>query len=155
MPKIITQLDMFRNTDVPLRGVKDSTWGFAGGCFTAQAVVIHPESMDGLDIVSAQWRICWLPNITNGAMTMVRLIWSDAASGISNEIYATSSNNKANSPQNEGVYITDIFNQLIASHKPSPEFPSGRLFQFAHQSCGDGTFGPLIYSSSIELVLNV
>lgn len=155
MPKIITQLDMFRNADVPMRGVKDSTWGFAGSCFTAQAAVIHPESLDGLDIVSAQWRITWLPNITNGAMTMVRLIWADAGPAEINPIVATSSNNKQNSPLNEGFYITDKFKELINSHKPSVDFPSGRLFQFATQSCGDSTYGPLIYSSSIELVLNV
>lgn len=156
MGKIITQLDMFRNADAPMRGNKSSTFGYAGGCFTAQAVVVHPEAMDGLNIVSAQWRICWLPNIDNGAQTVVRLVWSDAGvqgEGSSNYIHAFSSVGKTNSPQNDGVYLTDTLKYLIGTHKPSADFPSGRLFQFSIQSAGDGTFGPLIYSSSIELVI--
>lgn len=150
MSKIITQFDLFRNTSVPLQGVKASAWGYAGSCFTAQTAIIHPDALDGLNVVKAYWRVCWLPNITNGAQTAVRLCSADSGPSNLQQVVATFSGGKPNTPLNEAFDITADFQALIASHQNQ-----NAMFQFTHQSCGDGGFGPLIYSSSIELVLLV
>lgn len=150
MSKIITQFDLFRNTDVPLRGIASNTWGYMGNCFTAQTVVIHPESLDGLTLIRAFWRLCWRPNITNGAQTAVRLCSSDEGPTNVQQVIATFSGGKGNNPLNEAFDITADFQALIDSHKTP-----ATCFQFTHQSCGDGTYAPQIFSSSIELVLGI
>lgn len=148
MAKIITQLDLYRDTNSPLQGYRGNPWNYAGSCVTAQAAVIRGEALEGLNIDVAFWRICWKPNITNGAQTAVRLISSDYGPTNIVQVAATYSGGKPNSPLNENFDITDAFNALIASHLPNTPF------EFLHQSCGDGTYGCLIYSSSLELVLH-
>lgn len=148
---IVTQLDLFRNTGAPLQGVKSSIWGYAGQCFTAQAAIFHPESLDELDVVKAFWRVCWLPNITNGAQTAIRLCSADSGPNNLQQVVSTFSGGKPNSPLNEAFEITQQLRGLIDSHKPSGG--SNTMFQLVHQSCGDGSFGAVIYSSSIEIIL--
>lgn len=46
-------------------------------------------------------------------------------------------------PRNDAVDITDKLRALIESQAQD--------FQLLHQTSGDGTHGPIIYSSSIEI----
>lgn len=145
---------MFRNAAAPMQGNK-SGWAVGGSCFTAQVVPFHPEWFADATVVKAIWRVTWLPNITNGAQTAVRLSWVDTATagsatpGIS-VLAATFSGGKPNSPLNEAFDITTKLNAVIASHANPQKF-----FQIFTEETGDGTYGPLIYSSALEIVFNV
>lgn len=142
--------DMFRNTGVPLVGNKTSVWDVGGSCFTAQCVVIHENTLASMNIESACWRLTWLPNIPTTAQTAVRLCSAD--SGPSNIAAIASFFGSANTtnPRNDAVDVTLALKTLVNSHKVTPA-----MFQLFTQTIGDGTYGPLIYSSALEVVFNV
>jgi hypothetical protein len=150
MGKIVTQFDLFRNCGQALQGHEGWPWNYAGGCLTAQSAVFHPQAFDGLEVVFAQWRICWHPNVPEPAQTAVRLISADDGPSEIQEIAATYSGGKVTPTLdtfNEGFNITDKVRALVDSHRGT-----GKRFQLIHQSMGDGMHGCLIFSSSIELV---
>lgn len=148
MPKIITQLDLFRNTDAPLVGYKGNPFNWPGKCLTAQSVIFHGDSLLDLVVVKAIWRITWLPNINNGAQTAVRLVSADSGPSNIQPVAAFFGSNNVSNPRNDAADITQALITLIDSHKEA-----GTMFQFIHQTAGDWTYGPLIYSSAIELIL--
>lgn len=150
---------MFRNTGAPLQGstawVAPDGFSYPGGCFTAQSAVFRPEAVDGLSILKAHWRLCWKPNVPNSELanapqTSVRLISADSGPSSLAVVASLFSGGKTNTPLNESTDITATLQALIASHA-NP----AKLFQLVHQTAGTGAYGPLIYSSSIELVFNV
>lgn len=143
---MIVQLDLYRNASFPMQGVIGSSWGYGGACLTAQSAVFRPEAVAGMDIKSVFWRVCWKPNIMNGAQTAIRLISADSGPSNINQIASTFSGGKPNTPLNEAFDITSQFRDLVASHEAA-----NAMFQLIMQSCGDGSNGALIYSSSIEI----
>lgn len=149
---MITQFDHFRNTDIPLNGNKTSTFNYAGSCLTAQSVIFPAESLTTLKIKKAIWRICWKPNITNGAQTGIRLVSANSGPSNINQVVATFSGGKPNTPLNEAFDITESLKALIESNKPNIDLPNGAMFQLIPQSVGDSSNGCLIYSSSIEII---
>jgi hypothetical protein len=152
---MITQLDHFRNAAMPLNGNKTSSFNYAGSCLTSQSVIFHSEALETLNIKKAIWRICWKPNITNGSQTAIRLISANSGPSNINQIVATFSGGKTNTPLNEAFDITESLKALIESNSPSVDFPNGSMFQLITQSAGDGSNGCLIYSSSIELIYDI
>lgn len=147
--KIPVVYDMFRNTNDPLVGNKTSTWAVGGSCFTAQSIIFHANALAGMNIESATWRLTWLPNIPTASQTAVRLCSAD--SGPSNITEITSFFGSANTtnPRNDAVDVTAALKALVDSHKVTPA-----MFQLFTQTIGDGTYGPLIYSSALEVIYN-
>lgn len=147
----IAQFDLFRNTDAPLVGYKGNPFSWPGKCLTAQAVIFHAAAMDTLNISQAYWRLCWLPNINNGAQTAVRLVSADSGPTNIQQVAAFFGSNNISNPLNDVANITQALHDLIASHK-STGAEVARMFSMIHQTAGDGVNAPLIYSSSLEII---
>lgn len=148
--KIITQLDMYRNSANPMVGNKTNNWDVGGACFTAQTIPFHADALDGLVVESAIWRICWKPNINSPAQTAVRLCWANSGPSNITQIESFFSGGKTNTPLNEAVNITEKLNQIIFEHKNPATY-----FQLFTHSIGDGTNAPLIYSSALEITYDI
>lgn len=138
--------DLFRDTFNPMYCKPDYGWVWPGKCLTAQSVVFPYPELTNFNVHSARWRLCWNPNIDNGANTAVRLV--SAYSGPSN-INQVASFFRANytGPVNDTVDITCAMKDLIAQATIDQ-----CMFEFIHQSQGDTNVGPIIYSSALEVV---
>jgi hypothetical protein len=143
--KTIAMLDMFRNAAAPMVGNEHSVFKVSGSCLSAQVIPFHPESFDELSIRQAVWRITWLPNISNGAQTAIRLVSALSGPAAIAPIIATYSGGKPNTPLNEAYNVTSAINELLMGTPPS-------FFQLFTESAGDGTHAPLIYSSALEVI---
>jgi hypothetical protein len=148
--KIPVVFDMFRNTGAPLIGNKTSSWAVGGSCFTAQSIIFHEEVLPTMSVDRAIWRVCWLPNIPTTAQTGVRLCSADSGPSNITQVYSFFGSANTTNPRNDAADVTGAITALIESHKTIPS-----IFQLFTQSVGDGVNGPLIYSSSLELVLIV
>ena len=140
-------LDMYRNTQVPLVGTGGYPWHWPGSCLTAQSVVIPLIALTYLNPIKVKWRLTWNPNIDQGTQqTAVRLL--SCYDGPSNLVLqAAFFRSNCTSPQNDATDITSIFKALV-----SQAVADQKDLQFTHQVVGNGTVGPEIYSSSLEIV---
>ena len=130
-----------------MKGNLTSTWNVQGACLTAQSILFLNNAYPLNNITYAEWRVCWKPNITNGAQTALRLVSADSGPSNISPVIATFSGGKPNSPLNEAFDITAALQALINSHCPANE-----MFQFFTQSVGDGSNAALIYKSSLYVV---
>lgn len=147
MGNMITQMDLFRNADAPMRGVVSNTWGYGGQCYTAQAAVFHAEALNGLNVLRAYWRCCWQPNIADPQQTAIRLLSANSGPSNLSVIASTFSGGKLRpglEVLNEAFDVTREVQELVKK---------GEMFQLCTQSAGNGSVGCLIFSSSIELIL--
>lgn len=142
------QFDLYRNAGVPLQGTKLSVFNWPGGCLTSQSAVFHAAGLGDLNVVLALWRCCWSPNINNGAQTAVRLVAADAGPSNIQQVAAFFQANPG--VRNDAADITQAVRARVESHRLS-----NTMFQLIHQTAGDSSTGPLIYSSAIELILEV
>jgi len=140
-------LDNYRNAELPLEGDASYPWHWPGSCLTAQSIVFPVIAMKYMNVISVKWRLTWNPNIDAGdAQTAVRLV--SAYDGPSNiqQVEAMYQKNWT-SPRNDSIYITDKFKEMVAQ-----AVADNKDLQFILQVVGNGTFGPHIYSSSLEMV---
>lgn len=139
--------DNYRNAELPLEG--NASWPFhwPGSCLTAQSIVFPLIMMANSSIIQARWRLTWNPNIDSGeAQTAVRIV--SAYDGPSNiqEVASFYQKNWTN-PRNDAKWVTtelrSLFAQAVIDQKD---------LQIILQVVGNGTFGPHIYSSALEVV---
>lgn len=146
MANITLRYDLFRNAGAPLVGYKGNPFGYPGSCVTAQSAVFEAGAFFGASIVSAKWRVCWLPNITGASQTAVRLVSAESGPSNLQQLAAFFAGNNTTNPLNDAADITAAMQALVAQ---------GDFFQLIHQTAGDNVKAPLIYSSAIELVVAV
>jgi hypothetical protein len=135
------EFTLYRNSQHALVGSTSSaTWLFPGTAATSSTFLLFSSLLDERQVIWARWVLAWNPN-TGATPTNVRLIYFDGTGEITQFAKITGTN--YHTPRVDAVIVTGFIQALING---------GIDKSIGMQTLGNGTNGPLIYGSWIEVV---
>jgi hypothetical protein len=133
----LSELTMHRHGSVPIVGNAGASYGAQGAAFTAQSTFLFGSAIPGASVLFAAWRVAWTPFGFGG----IRLLHFNP--GPSDFVEVARFERSAPFPVADAIVITSTINALLAA---------GQTRVFTFETRGNGSVGPAIYSSVIELV---
>ncbi|WP_156433652.1 hypothetical protein [Bradyrhizobium retamae] len=136
-------LTIIRHSATSTNGTSSGTWAFPGNALSASTVMFNYGSfITGCKLYSARWVVAWNPNATTASPNGVALATAD--SGPTNVVHiSVFTRASTTTPVVDGADVTATLQALITA---------GTSKFICHQVVGNGTTGPMIYSSEIELM---
>ncbi|WP_197427421.1 hypothetical protein [Bradyrhizobium retamae] len=135
-------LTIIRHSATSANGTSSGAWAFPGSALSASAVQFNGSTITGCRLYSARWVVAWNPNATTASPNGVALAKAD--SGPTNVVHLTSfTRASTTTPVVDAVDVTAALQLLLDT--ATTKF-------ICHQVVGNGTTGPMIYSSEVELI---
>lgn len=142
--RIQTEIEFYRNSQTPLNGNTSKTPWFSGIALSASMHVINAMNnwLIGSKITYARWVVAWNPNTNTDVKTGLLLVTADSGPTNILEVARIEHSNYMN-PRVDAVDVTSVLNGMIQG---------GVWKQIGQQTFGNATTGPLVYSSTIEVI---
>ena len=141
-----TIMPLLHHSEAGVHGPIDTSYNWPGTAASANLVEVAAHRLASANLVEALWQVAWNPNSQNGASVGIRLL--DFYSGVGSDVVEwfelTAS---SNGPSTTGQYcLTEFKAMLDRGHAASTPR------QLGHKTKGNGSTGPILYSSKISLV---